>query len=332
LGGLVTALFIFWAGPPVFSRFAWRLCVPGSRRHLVPDSIRRRSLPADELFQCCVLLPQLRFQRLGGGNVREGDHDAVDAVVKRPVRHDAHREPAPIARGDWFLRNAQLFQYSARIGHQFRVKQSEARSVMGRPTSPGMSLMIFVAWVVNRRTFRSLSKNSVAISVLLSRFFMSLLDRDNSSTRACNSVLTVWSSSFSDCISSLDVVEFFVGGLKFFIGGLHLLIGRAEFFLGTLHFLAVVCSSMQTCWYLCSNSVGRGLRPGVFRERPRFSFPARGRIGKNDHHKSPHGSGSARRRTVRFTKCSPWLVSIRSPLSTTGSFCRSTFWKASVSS
>ena len=47
----------------------------------------------------------------------------------------------------------------------------------------------------------------MAMSVLLSRFFMSLLARDSSSTLACSSWLTVCSSSFSDCISSLEVVS-----------------------------------------------------------------------------------------------------------------------------
>ena len=67
--------------------------------------------------------------------------------------------------------------------------------------------MIFVAWGVNRRTFRSLSRKSVAISVLFSRFFISLLARDNSSTLACSSALTVCNSSLSDCISSFEVVS-----------------------------------------------------------------------------------------------------------------------------
>ena len=71
----------------------------------------------------------------------------------------------------------------------------------------GMSLMIFVVGVVKRRTCRSSSRNRVAMSVLLSRFFMSLLARDSSSTLACSSWLTVCSSSFSDCISSFEVVS-----------------------------------------------------------------------------------------------------------------------------
>ena len=56
--------------------------------------------------------------------------------------------------------------------------------------------MILDAWVVNRRTWSALSRNNVAISVLLSRFFMSLLVRDSSSTLACSSWLTVCNSSF----------------------------------------------------------------------------------------------------------------------------------------
>src|SRR3989304_3641124 len=63
---------------------------------------------------------------------------------------------------------------SASVGYL----RSETRSVMGRPTSPGMSLVIFVAWAVNRRTRSSLSKKRTAISVLSSRFFMSLRVRE----------------------------------------------------------------------------------------------------------------------------------------------------------
>jgi hypothetical protein len=65
--------------------------------------------------------------------------------------------------------------------------RSDVMSVMGRPESPGMSLMIRVVGVVKRRTLRSPSRNSVAMSVLLRRFFMSLLARESSSTLACSS-------------------------------------------------------------------------------------------------------------------------------------------------
>ena len=80
-------------------------------------------------------------------------------------------------------------------------------SVMGRPMSPGIRLMMRVVGSVKRRTLSTSSRNKIAISVLSSRFFMSLLARDSSVTLACNSWFTVCSSSFMDCISSLEVVS-----------------------------------------------------------------------------------------------------------------------------
>src|SRR6478672_4467741 len=52
-----------------------------------------------------------------------------------------------------------------------------------------------------------LSTNTVAMSVLFNRFFMSLFACDTSSIFCCNSELTVISSSFSDCSSSFEVVS-----------------------------------------------------------------------------------------------------------------------------
>ena len=75
----------------------------------------------------------------------------------------------------------------------------------GRPTSLGTMFTISVACGVNRLTARSLSRKIVAISMPLSRFFMSLLDRDSSSILVCNSALTVCISSLSDCNSSLEL-------------------------------------------------------------------------------------------------------------------------------
>ncbi len=66
---------------------------------------------------------------------------------------------------------------------------------------------MLVADVVKRRTRSFRSRNSVAMSVLLSRFAMSVLDVDSSSSLDCNSLFTVCSSSFMDCSSSLDVVS-----------------------------------------------------------------------------------------------------------------------------
>ena len=103
----------------------------------------------------------------------------------------------------------------------------------------GDELDELVACVVKRRMRSSSSRKSVAMSVLLSRFFMSLLARDSSSTLACSSALTVCSSSFIDCISSLEVVSSSLvdwssslvdcssslAGPELLLGGLHLLAG-----------------------------------------------------------------------------------------------------------
>ena len=67
--------------------------------------------------------------------------------------------------------------------------------------------MIVFACKVKRRTCNSLSRNTVAMSVLLSRFFMSLFAAESSSSLACSSAFTDCSSSFSDCISSFEVVS-----------------------------------------------------------------------------------------------------------------------------
>ena len=80
-------------------------------------------------------------------------------------------------------------------------------SVKGLPISGVRSLNIFVAWSVNLRIFISLSRKSVAISVLFSKFFISSLARTKSLSLLWSSALTVCNSSFRLCISSLDVVS-----------------------------------------------------------------------------------------------------------------------------
>ena len=74
--------------------------------------------------------------------------------------------------------------------------------MIGRPTSPRISLKILFDPVVKSRTFSPLSRNRVVNSVPSSRFFMSLFSRERSLTLALNSWLSICSSSFVDCSSS----------------------------------------------------------------------------------------------------------------------------------
>ena len=126
------------------------------------------------------------------------------------------------------------------------------------------------------------------MSVLSSRFFMSLFGRDSSSTLACSSWLTVCSSSFMDCISSLEVVSSSLVDwssslvdcnsslvdLSFFLGGLHLFAGGLQLLAGLLEFLLQLPPAGR-CWQ------GPLVLPGGFR------FGGRGHVRKDDHHHAP---------------------------------------------
>ena len=181
--------------------------------------------------------------------------------------------------------------------------------MIGRPKSAGMSLMIFVAWGVNRRTLRSLSRKRVAISVLLSRLSMSLLARESSSTLVCNSALTVWSSSFIDCISSFEVVS-------------SSLVDCSSSLVDCSSSLADRSSSCEVCissWVArasprtarssCSSSASRGLRAAGFGGRP-AALAATGptALVKTIITNPCSGPGSSSRWMVTSTHCSPLSV------------------------
>ena len=78
-------------------------------------------------------------------------------------------------------------------------------SRIGRPRSVGMRLKIAVTAGVKLRMIRWRSRNTVAICVLSNRLRRSALLRSSSSTLPASSLLTVFSSSLTDCNSSLEV-------------------------------------------------------------------------------------------------------------------------------
>ena len=63
------------------------------------------------------------FERFGDADVPERDDHAVDAVVQGPVRHDAHGEPAAVARADGLFREAEFPQHLAGIVRQIRIDE-----------------------------------------------------------------------------------------------------------------------------------------------------------------------------------------------------------------
>ena len=111
-------------------------------------------------------------------------------------------------------------------------------SVMGRPASPGMSLMILAVGVVNRRTRSSPSRKSVAMSVLLSRFFMSLFDARQLVDLGLQLVVDRLQLLVERLHLLLRGRQLLVGGLQLFVGGLQLLVRRLELLLRRLHLLA----------------------------------------------------------------------------------------------
>ena len=88
-----------------------------------PGCIELLGLVREPALQHRQGLAQRRFQRLGHGDLNKGDHDAVDAIVLRAVRHDAHREPAPVAGGDLSLVEGERPQHLTRVVSQSGIVQ-----------------------------------------------------------------------------------------------------------------------------------------------------------------------------------------------------------------
>ena len=147
------------------------------------------------------------------------------------------------------------------------------------------------------------------MSVLLSRFFMSSLDSDSSSTLACSPWLTVCSSSFIDCISSLEVVSSSLvlcnSSLVDWSSSLVAFSSSCEVCISS----RVVCTSSRECWSSCASAVTRALWT-LTRSALPDAFGTRGADTslKTINTIPRSGSGSASPWTVTSTTCVPPLV------------------------
>ena len=159
------------------------------------------------------------------------------------------------------------------------------------------------------------------MSVLLSRFFMSLLARDSSSTLACNSVLTVWSSSFSDCISSLEVVSSSLVDCSSSLVDCSSSLADRSSSCEVCISSWVVRDSARACWSSCSSSASRGAagvelcgvrRPALWRSTGAATSV------KTIITNPAAAPGSSSRWTVTSTHCLPPLVPTLSPRSDHG--------------
>ena len=199
--------------------------------------------------------------------------------------------------------------------------------------SPGISWTILLACVVKRRTFSAPSRKTVAMSVALSRFFMSLFIRERSVTFAWSSAFTVWSSSFSDWSSSLEVViSSFVDCSSSFVDCSSSFVDFSSSWEVCIS-SRVDCSSWPARCSASSSSATCGLRPA----RPRAGIPAWAGAGAPWSEKtiitSPRSaSGTPIAWTCTSTACSPPPVSTFRSLRTTGRRERTAFRNAAVRS
>ena len=128
------------------------------------------------------------------------------------------------------------------------------------------------------------------MSVLSSRFFMSLLACESSSTLDCSSALTVCSSSFRDCISSLEVVSSSLvdwsSSLVDWSSSLVEWSSSCELCISS----RVVCNSARTRWISRSSSAGWASWAGADPARPGvFGAGRRRHLREDDHHGPPQG-------------------------------------------
>ena len=178
------------------------------------------------------------------GDVGEGDDDALDPVVLGAVGQDAADVPGAAPGFDLPLDRRRGSAAPSRASvRRAPSAASELRSASGRPMSLGMTLNSDLVAGVKKRILRSVSRKSVATSVLYRTFCRSLevvrcrssvswswlLRAVSSSLSDCNSSFDVSSSSFVDWIFLVDRQRFFVDRLLLFARNLEVADGALQF-------------------------------------------------------------------------------------------------------
>ena len=197
----------------------------------------------------------------------------------------------------------------------------EAMSESGRPRSDAIRLATARAAGVKRLMFRSASRKIVAVSVLLSRFCRSLWASARSSTFALSSVLTVASSSLSDCISSRPVSS---SSLPLWSSSLALWSSSLADVSSSLY----ACVSSSECWrrrFVSRSSsrsvlaVGRALRAGRRSRPPSRRDPAPGSASNVTRNSPRRGPGSVIGVTAMVTNRVPPSILTLTPRRTASS-------------
>ena len=227
---------MFWRDPDDSpARFSTRLRASASVCELFFSLSSFAGLARNAVFQSGLLVPQFRLQRLGDGDVREGDHHAVNPVVQGAVGHDPHGEPAAVARGHRLLRRGQRAQHAPHVGRQRRVVQVRDQVGDGPPHVARDEL----------DDLRRLGGEPPDAEFLVQeqgrdvRAFEQVLHVVAGLRQLVHLGLQLGVERLEFLVQGLHLLlrggEFLVGGLQLFIRGLQFLVGGPEFLLRGLH-------------------------------------------------------------------------------------------------
>lgn len=137
--------------------------------------------------------------------VDDGEHQTLDAVLRRAVRRDAQRVVLPSTVVTSLSMGMRL-RRTASASSTMSMSWNRCATIwMLRPTSCAMMLNSRPTYSVNLRMLRLSSKNRMPIIVDDRKFVRSLVVSVSSSSFCSYSALTVQSSSLAVCSSSLVV-------------------------------------------------------------------------------------------------------------------------------
>ena len=139
------------------------------------------------------------------GDVGEGDHDALAFLVPAAIARNPAQEMRAVGARDLALDRRGIAQHLARVVEQGVVARERAQIESGRPRSLGITWNSALVAGVKKRMLSAASRNSVATSVLSSRFCRSsaLLRWRSSVSR--RRPLSAVSSAFRDSSASIEV-------------------------------------------------------------------------------------------------------------------------------